>query len=210
MNRSIKQLVIAALASIAIIGFATLSQAGISGSEHDFSKWPGMGGQICLPCHAPHNGVDVANAPLWNHEISTATYTLYESPTLDAVPGQPTGVSKLCLSCHDGTVAIDSYGGKTGTIFMQGGDLVGTDLSDDHPISFVYDAQLAAKDGTLYDPTVQLSGVPGTTGTIDQDMLFAGSLECASCHDVHDTNNIENLLIKSNSVSGLCLTCHNT
>jgi predicted CXXCH cytochrome family protein len=210
MNRSIKQFVVGALASIAIIGTAALSQAGISGSDHDFSKWPGMGGQVCLPCHAPHNGVDVANAPLWNHEVSTATYTLYSSPTLDAVPGQPGGASKLCLSCHDGTVAIDAYGGRTGGEKMTGGDLVGTDLSDDHPISFIYDNTLADKDGGLYYPTVKTSGVPGTTGTIEEDMLFAGSLECASCHDVHDTNNIENLLIKSNTLSGLCLTCHNT
>lgn len=207
MKKPVNKLHVAVLISIAIVGLATLSQAAISGSAHDFSRANWSGGQICLPCHAPHDGVNVANAPLWNHEVSTATYTLYSSPTLDAVPGQPSGASKLCLSCHDGTVAVDSFGGRTGNITLSGS--VGTDLSDDHPISFAYDAALAAADGGLYDPTVRLSGVPGTSGTIDQDMLFAGSLECASCHDVHNANDTDDLLVKSNDGSALCLTCHN-
>ncbi|MCK5516593.1 MAG: cytochrome C [Desulfobulbaceae bacterium] len=209
MKKPVNKLLVVALLSIAVVGFATFSQASISGSKHDFSQAGWSGGQICLPCHAPHDGVNVANAPLWNHELSTATYTLYSSPTLDAVPGQPGGASKLCLSCHDGTVAIDSFGGKTGNITLSGS--VGTDLSDDHPISFVYDAALAVADGGLHDPTVRLSGIPGAAGTIDQDMLFSGSLECASCHDVHNANDTGgDLLIKSNEGSALCLTCHNS
>lgn len=209
MKRTVKELLYAILVCIAIIGVATLSQAAITGSAHDFSGFTSSNGQICLPCHAPHNGVNVANAPLWNHEVSTATYTLYSSPTLDAIPGQPAGISKLCLSCHDGTVAVDSFGGQPGSFFMTSNDNLGTDLSDDHPISFIYDPALALDDGGLYDPTVQASGVPGATGTIDQDMLFAASLECASCHDVHNANNFNNLLVKPNGGSSLCLTCHN-
>lgn len=211
MERTDKELLAVIPALIALMGITTLSQAAISGSKHDFSNKPWAEGQICLPCHAPHNGIDVANAPLWNHEISTASYTLYSSPTLDAVPGQPTGISKLCLSCHDGTVAIDSFGGQTGSYYLGDNrpENVGTDLSDDHPISFVYDNALAQADGGLYDPTVQLSGIPGATGTISEDMLFANRLECASCHDVHNTYNNMKLLIKSNAGSDLCLTCHN-
>ena len=212
------------IAAVLICSF-TLVDAGIRGSKHDFSGSNWANGQICLPCHAPHTGSKVANIPLWNHEISTATYTLYSSPTLDAVPGQPAGISKLCLSCHDGTVAIDSFGGhkgsqsgshsghktggRIGTEFITGSKLSGTDLSDDHPISFIYDTALAQADGGLYDPTVQLSGVPGNSGTISQDMLFSGSIECASCHDVHNTNNQGKLMVKCNQGSRLCLTCHN-
>lgn len=210
MKRTIKELLIVAIACIAVMGIATLTQAAITGSAHDLSGIPAANGQICLPCHAPHNAETVANAPLWNHEQSTATYTLYSSPTLDAVPGQPAGVSKLCLSCHDGTVAVDAFGGQAGTFFLTGSENMGTDLSNDHPISFIYDTTLAANDGGLYDPAVQVSGIPGTTGTIDDDMLFAGSLECASCHDVHNTNGFGDLLVKPNGGSALCLTCHNT
>jgi hypothetical protein len=99
--------------------------------------------------------------------------------------GQPSGVSKLCLSCHDGTVAEDSFGGQVGTTFMSGSALVGTDLSNDHPISFTYDDTLAGNDGGLYPPSTTNSGLGGT---IAADMLFGGSMECGSCHDVHNAD----------------------
>ncbi len=181
----------------------------ISGSAHDFSSetW-NPSGEICIVCHTPHHADNTVNdAPLWNHQLSTATYTVYSSSTLDASVGQPAGISKLCLSCHDGTVALDNFGGKTnGTSFISGDDLLGTDLSDDHPISFTYDATLASTDGGLYDPTTTNSGLGGT---IDADMLFNSQLECASCHDVHNGSGVAKLLVKSNAASALCLTCHN-
>jgi len=49
----------------------------------------------------------MANSQLWNHQMSSVTnYIVYTSPTLKAVVGQPDGSSRLCLSCHDGTVAL--------------------------------------------------------------------------------------------------------
>ena len=39
-------------------------------------------------------------------------------------------------------------------------------------------------------------------------MLFAGQMECSSCHDVHDELGNTALLRKSNTQSALCLTCH--
>ena len=180
----------------------------ISGSAHDFSNetW-NTTGELCIVCHTPHHAdVTVGDAPLWNHDVTAANFTLYNSATLDATVGQPDGSSKLCLSCHDGTVAVDNFGGQTnGTQFVSGGGLIGTDLNDDHPVSFVYDATLAGNDGGLFDPTTTNSGLGGT---IDEDMLFNGKLQCASCHDVHNSSGIAKLLIKPNSASALCLTCH--
>ena len=74
----------------------------IAGTAHDFSLQGYSGGQICIACHTPHGGnTTVTDAPLWNHAVTTATYTLYSSSTLNAGPlTQPSGVSKLCLSCH--------------------------------------------------------------------------------------------------------------
>jgi predicted CXXCH cytochrome family protein len=180
------------------------------GSSHDFSAagWNSTG-EICVVCHTPHNSdTTVGDAPLWNHETTTAVYTLYNSATFDAVPGQPDGVSKLCLSCHDGTIAVDNFGGiTTGTQTMglinPAADLT-TDLSDDHPVSFTYDAALAAPPEELFDPTTTPSGLGGT---IDTDMLFSAKVECASCHDVHDSG-FASLLIMDNNASALCLTCH--
>ncbi len=193
-----------------VMAMAQYSYAqGIAGSAHDFSTetW-NSSGEICIVCHTPHNGdLTVSDAPLWNHELTTTTFTLYSSPTLDATDlGQPAASSKLCLSCHDGTVALENFGGVTsGTNFIDPGHSLGTDLSNDHPISFTYDATLASTDGGLYDPTTASSGLGGT---IQNDMLLANQVQCASCHDVHNSGGFADLLVKDNSGSALCLTCH--
>ncbi len=183
----------------------------IAGSDHDFSTetW-NPGGEICQVCHTPHGAVTGLTAPLWNHEVTTATFDLYTnvvSPSFDATASQPDGSSKLCLSCHDGTVAMDNFGGQTGgTEFMSGSELLGTDLSNEHPVSFTYDAALATLDGGLFDPTSASSGLGST---IDADLLLGNKVQCSSCHDVHNGSGVGNLLVKSNAGSALCLTCHN-
>ena len=196
-----------------VIAFATLSQFGfaqIAGTGHDFSgqSW-NTTTEICIVCHTPHNADNtVANAPLWNHSLSNvAAYSIYAGATMNATVGQPDGSSKLCLSCHDGTVALENFGGvTTGTNPMTGNANMGTDLSNDHPVSFTYDAALASADGGLFNPTTTQSGLGGT---ITNTMLIAGKMQCSSCHDVHNSANINGLLLKSNSASALCLTCHN-
>jgi len=206
-----------------LAGFSGISIAGIQGSAHDFSGFGFAGGQICLPCHTPHNGELVEDAPLWNHDLSTATYNLYDSPSFDGrdTIQQPTGASKLCLSCHDGTVAVDSFGGQSGTIFIDafGADVnLTTDLSNDHPISFVYDTQLATQDPGLFDPATTNvtigSGTFSKTGSIQDVMLADDILQCQSCHSVHNDFvagvAISDALLKiSIGGSQLCLACHN-
>ncbi len=197
------------IAAFLFLWAGSLWAQSIVGSAHDFSddSW-NTTGEICLVCHTPHNAdASITNAPLWNHESTTATFTTYSSATMDATTGQPDASSKLCLSCHDGTVAVDNFGDQTGgTYFISGNDNIGTNLSDDHPISFTYDATLASNDGGLFDPTTTNSGLGGT---ISEDLLIDGQVQCASCHDVHNGSGIDKLLIKSNDASALCLTCHN-
>ncbi len=188
----------------------TALAAGIAGTDHDFSGEPWSGGDLCEVCHTPHNAdvTTITGMPLWAHDTTTSTFTVYTSPTFDGAGtiGQPSGASLACLSCHDGTVAIDSYSGRTGTDFMTGSAAVGTDLTDDHPISFDYTTALATTDGGLFDPSTTASGLT-TSGTIDGDMLFSSQLQCATCHDVHDkTYNF--FLRMDNTGSALCLTCH--
>jgi hypothetical protein len=216
---SMRKFLVLFLALAFVAGFSTASLAVISGSVHDFSTNPNTGGQICVVCHAPHNVATPVIPPLWNHEITTATYIVYDSPTLDAGPlGQPSGSTLLCLSCHDGTVAVDSFGGATGTQFISGPSNLGTDLSNDHPISFTYDTALAATDGGLFDPSVTDvtigSGEFTATGTIQEVMLQDDQLQCAACHDVHNdfvAGGIQGqpLLKISKASSAICLACHN-
>jgi predicted CXXCH cytochrome family protein len=207
--------------SILVILFSvvpfTLS-AQISGTAHDFStkSWAPAENRMCGVCHTTHSAMNEPSAPLWNHESTVvATYTLYSSPTFDNDGGQsitnPSASSKLCLSCHDGTVALENFGGiTTGTSYISSANLIGgalgNNLASEHPISFEYTDALATIDGGLFAPTTTNSGLGGT---IAQDMLFNNKLECASCHDVHNKYGAAHLLKMSNNNSELCLTCHN-
>ncbi|HTV62973.1 MAG TPA: cytochrome c3 family protein [Verrucomicrobiae bacterium] len=161
---------------------------------------------VCVFCHTAHrsNG----QTPLWNHSMSGVTnYIVYSSPTLKAVVGQPNGSSRLCLSCHDGTVALGSVNSYTTPIQMQNGvttmpagsENLGTDLSGDHPISFVYNSSLVAQDSTLNDPST-------LTGPVKLDST--GQMQCDSCHDPHN-DQYGNFLVMDNTGSALCLVCHN-
>ena len=80
----------------------------------------------------------------------------------------------------------------------QGKGLQGTDLSDDHPISFEYSASLAAQDGEL--------AMPGTfSNSLRLD--HNGELQCTTCHDAHDSP-YDKLLRMSNIGSQICIECH--
>jgi predicted CXXCH cytochrome family protein len=183
----------------------------IVGSAHDFSgqSW-NTTSEICIVCHTPHNAnTSVADAPLWNHAVTNSTFQLYTSSTFNGSTsiGQPDASSKLCLSCHDGSVALENFGTTTnGTHMISGINDLGTNLGNDHPVSFTYDAALATADGGLFNPASTQSGLGGT---IAQTMLIGGKMQCASCHDVHNSGGVNHLLLKSNSASALCLTCHN-
>ncbi|MBW2733766.1 MAG: cytochrome C [Deltaproteobacteria bacterium] len=200
--------------ALVVAGFVMLplaAQAQITGSAHDFSDGSVFttGGEICVPCHAPHGNQNAAGNVLWNHDTTVAAFTMYSNPStltgsMNAAPGT---TSLLCLSCHDGTVALDSFGGAAGAVFATGGALVDTDLTNDHPIGVEYTAATAATDGELVDPSVAGSSPLGA-GTITADLLFADRVECASCHDVHNTANQAGLLHVSNAASALCLACH--
>jgi hypothetical protein len=223
-NRHLKNALVAAFCFGAVC--AIVASAGtIVGSIHDFSAsgWNPTG-EICVVCHTPHNAQDdpVTGEPmtlLWNHEVTSTDFDMYDSPTFqgkDTQATNPTGNSLLCLSCHDGSVAIDAFGGRTGSIFMGENNpaTVGAngDLRDDHPISFTYDSALADVDGSLAlpdDTNVILGSDKTREGTITQVMLYDQQLQCASCHDVHNNFVADDPLLKiSNASSGLCLTCH--
>lgn len=210
-----------------LVGSLVASQAvagTITGSAHDFSSqgW-NAAEEICIACHTPHNAdTTVSQAPLWNHEITNATFSLYASTSIDgAISAQPGELSLLCLSCHDGTVAIDSYGGASGGSFLtaHATQNLGTSLTNDHPISLTYTTSTAAVDGGLHDPAatnVTIGDVAGrfSTGSIDTVMLSNGTVQCSSCHDVHNTFTVPGaqggspMLKVSKNNSALCLTCH--
>ncbi|MEW6719748.1 MAG: cytochrome c3 family protein [Thermodesulfobacteriota bacterium] len=195
-------ILIAVAAALALVPAS--SMAGIATTAHDLSGKGWGTDQICVFCHTPHNAKAEQIIPLWNHGARTSTsYTLYTSTTLDAGPlGQPVGVSKACLSCHDGVTAIDSYGARTGSNYMTGDNTVGRSntLADDHPISFTW----PTTDTGLYTPS------SGKVGTLQLPLYGTGNdqMECGSCHDVHNNAHAP-FLRAANAASALCLNCHN-
>ncbi|NDY41418.1 cytochrome C [Dissulfurirhabdus thermomarina] len=158
--------------------------------------------RVCIFCHTPHHATHVT--PLWSRELSTRVYDLYRSSTLKAAPGQPTGASRLCLSCHDGTIALGQLNGSY-TISTLGPIPPGPtnlddpehSLRDDHPISFAYTPDLALGN-ELADPSLlPARGIK----------LEGGRLECTACHDPHD-NRYGRFLVMDDTDSRLCIQCH--
>ena len=186
------------------------------GSPHDFTRQAWSGGQVCITCHDSRNSRgDTAGAPMWNHALSSRTYALYGSASMKATVSQPGQASRLCLSCHDGTVAIDSYGGRAGSQYIRAVNHVGTALTDDHPIGFVYDSALAASNATLHDPKSRIvtigSGAQTQTGSLADLLLSNNQVECTSCHDVHNAFTVGRTGLLKMDVAGstICTACHN-
>jgi predicted CXXCH cytochrome family protein len=212
---------VAALALV--VGLAPGALAGpgqVRGSKHDLSTAGGSASrattetQICVFCHTPHHANPAPQ--LWNHQASAATYAAYGSSTFESgtvsgtfntFPGrsaqQPAGSAKLCLSCHDGTIALGATL-NDGTIALSGSSFVpatanlGLDLSNDHPVSFLRVAGAAQ----VVDPPAG-DAVRLETGT--------SYVQCLSCHDPHNQNGdatAGKFLVKTNQRSAICTTCH--
>lgn len=201
------------LPALLALAVTSATAGGVADSKHNLSvSGPGSitavsETEICIFCHTPHGSGPAS--PLWNRDLPPMTpYRAYSSSTLSItgpVP-QPDGASKLCLSCHDGTVALGQTlsaglirlrnAGMTGRM-PSGRSLIGTDLSDDHPVSFT---PSRTKLTTVEPP-------PGDPVKLDR----SGELQCTSCHDPHreDIDPVaRRFLVKSNKGSELCLTCH--
>ncbi|MBW2541015.1 MAG: hypothetical protein JRF15_02910 [Deltaproteobacteria bacterium] len=181
------------------------ADAKVRGTKHDLSGRSAGDGmdQICFFCHTPHTVLPAT--PAWSRAQSTIIYTPYWSPTLEATVGQPTGSSKICLSCHDGTIARASApdptkarGPRMGFFGLSQRANLTSDLSDDHPISFIYDSALALEDRELVDPAL-----------LPNEILLDANdeMQCTSCHDPH-ASSYPKFLAMSNAYSELCTACH--
>jgi len=190
-----------------ILLFASAAKAEVDKTAHNLAvrvkanSGDGQSVSSCVFCHTPHNANP--SRALWNRALTPNSYKLYESPTLEAVMDQPTGSSRLCLSCHDGTIALEDLRVKPKAIRFPMGPLAGkrslsADLSDDHPISFLYNSVLAQRKGELADPAMLSPNIA---------MDRTGQLQCTSCHDPHEDRN-PNFLVTDNKFSQLCVSCH--
>jgi len=176
------------IAAIALTAFAWTgaSAQGVENTPHNLTQGvtggPGPNtfsgtAEICVFCHTPHGGDDTAEVPLWNRALAApGLYTTYSTASSSSIDGSvaPVGsVSIACLSCHDGTQAMDTVinapgsggynplgarmgvdGDWTGSPTVTGVANLGIDLSNDHPVGIQYGGggQSAASPGaTLND-----------------------------------------------------------
>lgn len=219
--------------------------------------------RICVYCHHPHNadaatgntgGVSGTKeaigsySPLWNRDMSAKTFVAYSNGAMmsdSSVSGSDKrhvlnagsnvmgGVSLLCMSCHDGVVAMNAYSQTTGSSLNKGANganrnITSTagfkgNMNNHHPMGFVYSA-VQAKDKEIASANTIIvpsdadiaSHATVLTGTVTiGDLLYGGAggatFECVTCHDVHNTANAtgaERFLWRSNNKSNFCLTCH--
>lgn len=210
-----KRLLSFACVLVAAHGFAQVQPSGDALGMHNLSISSGasvysQGSLGCTFCHAPHSGIG-ANTPLWNQKLSTKSYVPYSSTTNPNQGNtQPTlGVtSSLCLSCHDGTVAVGqsaAYGPLPTVGSMNSVDSFGTTLTGSHPFSLV----LPMKDApNLVASLVSQGKTADATGAVK---LVNGNIECTSCHDPH-IQNIDKIaqkfLVRDSSNAQMCLACH--
>lgn len=173
------------------------------------SKSPVTGARpdSCAYCHAPHSGLNIG---LWNQKLTTQTYTTYASNTEKNISAQPVlgSASNMCLSCHDGTVAVGStvaYGQVTTQGSMNSSDVFGSNLQTSHPFSLA----LPIKDSV--DLVASLAANGKTADSTGAVKLINGNIECTTCHDPHvQAKDIvsQNFLVKDSSQGQLCLACH--
>ncbi len=244
-----KKVLIMIFALVLTLGLSSLALAvgdgtGIIGSAHDFTdgvsprggaiaspdSW-NTSGELCRVCHVPHDhgvaGQRYLNGLLWNRDVSTESYSMYNNSWSASIDNpqasQPEGISKLCLSCHDGSIAIDRfdvyagdpnnsmrniYGGALQALVIPAGTPGNLDLKGTHPLSIRFDP---ANDPLLNDPN---STVMGTSGNIIDVLDLDQRVQCSSCHDVHNQESAPgtNFLRVAQNIPGnpsaLCRTCH--
>lgn len=188
--------------------------------------------EICVFCHTPHTAT--TDAPLWNRANPVGSYMTYTSDVLSALnyPAieDPLSVgasgyqvhvkTRICMSCHDGTIALGSLvnlpTGISLPIPMQGAvggkmpstaaGYLGTDLRDDHPVAVIHDPARDPELQAITGSNVRVYTL--AAGRVTPTNSNGGYVECTSCHDVHD-NQFGKFLIDSNAGSKICVSCHN-
>ena len=173
--------------------------SSITGTPHDLSNRSMGSTETCKFCHIPHNANPNKVSPLWNRIIGETPYKIYTSDSRKTDENQPTLTSqtRLCLSCHDGSTAMDV---GEGSHMIDKSKVIS--LTTDHPVSVMYANNPVVVAGKFKQAT--------STKFVDANLqlpLYGGNLECGTCHNPHD-NQFGSFLRVSNAKSELCFSCH--
>jgi predicted CXXCH cytochrome family protein len=166
--------------------------------------------RICIFCHSSHNAS--REGPLWNHQTTVpGKFQTYNRASLAGRAEQPNGATKLCLSCHDGTIAVGAVRGLQRPIPMRSvgasGEIpsgrrshMGTDLTGTHPVSIRFQQNLAMATEHLRWPPLDPEGVVGLDAN--------GYVQCTACHDPHGSRSAKYPLWQKETFDQVCQVCH--
>lgn len=187
------------------ISYYGYSQRSVT-NPHDFNlngDWTLS--ERCNPCHVINEDASEESdfEVVYERDSLSKEDSVYLSST-----------SKLCFTCHDGAVATFTHIAD-GEMKIRGAGM------KNHPVSVVYDLKNTRV--RLFDPKTTKSGLGGT---IAEDLLSNGRVECTSCHNAHfstekiactscpqvlfkhGTSDGTSSLWVDNKKSSLCLVCH--
>jgi predicted CXXCH cytochrome family protein len=209
VGKSVKHFVIA----LGVAGFflptAALGQT-ILGTLHDFTAYAP---DPCVTCHTSHNA-EGGPQGLWNHKLSSNTFSFGDNATTLSGTRLPTnistwkGISRFCLSCHDGSVAVGAIinGASWGTekakkLIGENGNLEGT-----HPVAIPYPDQ----EGATYNNIVSAADPDRYVQNPQGVRLYGNTpgekgMECGSCHNPHENPHGNFLRVERSAV---CTSCH--
>lgn len=187
-----------------------VARTSIKNTKHNLSNWGQYSvkasgtalrdTEVCIFCHAPHNA-DSTQAPLWNRNDTTQTFTMATTFNVNygrhnEADNQPTGISKKCLSCHDGSIAIgELVNGGPIVMTSSNGKLDGdgsltndtlknpfgnNDLRGGHVVSFKYYSAI-----NRFDPSrsrFKDLAAADRASMLDRE----GKMQCHTCHDPHN------------------------
>ena len=161
---------------------------------HDFSKLTGREDDSCSACHLPH--VQIGEEDLSNLGAGELFKIARQRPALATGRYTPGPTSMICLTCHNGSVAVSTVGTAHAMRSASGGAWSPSFATRDHPI------------GVLYPDRKKGFRPKAGVEAIGKIKLPDGRVECISCHDQHEEEELPHLLVMSNKRSALCLSCH--
>ncbi len=194
--------------------------ADITNTAHDFtSTGPSTtfqgAGSLCITCHTPHKSTQ--SVLLWNHTLSTTAMTFGNNATTTAGTTLPTnivswsGSTRLCLSCHDGTVNVGSLivGTSWGNVPISNTNKIFSNLAGNHPVAVPYPNPNTGQYNLITSKAALADYNDSTTITTVKFFKDGNQngIECASCHNPHKNVAGGGKFLRVVYAS-LCTTCH--
>ena len=249
MKKTVAVAALAAVAAAATLSYAGgPARTGVNGSLHDMNYYavntmaeynssvPHVGqmkqdvyNRVCVFCHTPHNATVADSSmnplPLWGNTVSDLQPTPYQwaTPANKSLTRDNTdvlaGPSRLCMTCHDGSIAIDAHTSNgtdnNGTFTLSGSRAVGSNgslIEKTHPIGFSWDAAVKARNIKTGDLINGVAATNDVNEIAQKNEQFATSVTHSGAAGTYNTvarnsgRTIGSVLYEGDIMT--CASCH--